>query len=195
MLLEKITGRMDKWYEGEANRLITYYRQEKERIQREIKEEAQREKIEQLTNAVRGELKSLQQKQRSWMLQEIDTEIRCSKDAEEAKAIRKQKEPDITMDDMYFIGFMMQNASGDQLVKVARRYKDSPKAHQMLSTYQEDDSTRLQLQDILNETPESEKWTTLKQQMESGMIGEVIYTAGGHKIDINSQVPIYSPYF
>lgn len=162
-MLEKITGGMDRRYEEEANRLIAHYRQETERIRREIKEEAQRGKIEQLTNEVRRELIRLRIEQRNWIVKEIDNEIRCSKDAEEAKAIRKQKEPDITVDDMYFIGFMMQNASGDQLVKVAEQYKESSKAHQMLSTYQGDDSTRLQLQDILNETPESEKWTTLKK--------------------------------
>lgn len=193
---QDILVKMGDKYEKDARAIIAYYQEEKQRIFSEIKEEAQSKKIKDLTLEVLNKLKNIERNQKNMLSEELKEKIRFANEREKVKAWHEEEKDDISVEDLYFIDFILKNGSKEDIVKAAEKYKNSPKAKAMINTYKTDDEyMKNSLEAIINPTSEVSMLEYVLRNIEINNYNGIIFTSNGKEIVINDEVPPYNFYF
>lgn len=193
---QDILAKMGDKYEKDARAIIAYYQEEKQRIFSEIKEEAQSKKIKDLTLEVLNKLKNIERNQKNMLSEELKEKIRFANEREKVKAWHEEEKDDISVEDLYFIDFILKNGSKEDIVKAAEKYKNSPKAKAMINTYKTDDEyMKNSLEAIINPTSEVSTLEYALRNIEINNYSGIIFTSNGKEIVINDEVPPYNFYF
>lgn len=193
---QEILEKMGDKYEKEARAIIAYYQEEKQRIFSEIKEEAQSNKIKDLTLEVINKLKNIERNQKNMLSEELKEKIRFANEREKVKAWHEEEKDDISVEDLYFIDFILKNGSKEDIVKAAEKYKNSPKAKAMIKTYKtEDGYIKDSIEAIINPPSETSKLEYLLREIEINIYEGIIFSSNGKEIAINHEVPPYNVYF